>query len=119
MVTLYDRINMLCESRGIKGGKMCVDTGISKGLLTDLKMGRRTGVSAVTALKIAEYFGITVDELYGREPLRNEENPTAQEGSEVDALSESQRKLMEFAKTVPEDKADMILRVMKSIVEGD
>jgi hypothetical protein len=49
MSTLYKNIMSLCESRGIKGGKMCTDTGISKGLLTDLKMGRRTGVSAVTA----------------------------------------------------------------------
>ena len=83
MVTLYDRIITLCESRGIKGGKMCTDIGISKGLLTDLKKGRRTGVSAVTALKIAEYFGMTVDELYGREPLQNEEKPTIQEDDEL------------------------------------
>ena len=38
MGTLYDNIMALCESRGIKGGKMCTDVGISKGLLTDLKM---------------------------------------------------------------------------------
>lgn len=87
MTTLYDRISALCESRGIKGGKMCTDTGISKGLLTDLKMGRRTGISAVTALKIAEYFGITVDELYGREPLQNKENPGTIAGTEVDDVT--------------------------------
>ena len=40
MGSLYDTIFALCESRGIKGGKMCTDLGISKGLLTDLKMGR-------------------------------------------------------------------------------
>lgn len=67
MGTLYDNIMALCESRGIKGGKMCTDVGISKGLLTDLKMGRRTGVSAVTAQKIASYFGVTVGYLLGEE----------------------------------------------------
>lgn len=67
MGTLYDNIIALCESRGIKGGKMCSDTGISKGLLTDLKMGRRTGVSAVTAQKIASYFGVSVGYLLGEE----------------------------------------------------
>ena len=55
MATLYENIVALCERRGIKGGKMCTDIGISKGLLTDLKMGRRTGISAVTAQKIASY----------------------------------------------------------------
>jgi transcriptional regulator with XRE-family HTH domain len=67
MATLYENIIALCESRGIKGGKMCTDTGISKGLLTDLKMGRRTGVSAVTAQKIASYFGVSVGYLLGKE----------------------------------------------------
>lgn len=67
MGTLYDNIMALCESRGIKGGKMCTDVGISKGLLTDLKMGRRTGVSAVTAQKIASYFGVSVGYLLGEE----------------------------------------------------
>ena len=67
MVTLYKNIIALCEQRGIKGGKMCTDLGISKGLLTDLKMGRRTGVSAVTAQKIADYFGVSVGYLLGSE----------------------------------------------------
>ena len=67
MSTLYKNIVSLCESRGIKGGKMCADTGISKGLLTDLKMGRRTGVSAVTAQKIASYFNVSVGYLLGEE----------------------------------------------------
>ena len=60
MGTLYKTIIDLCESKGIKGGKLCTDLGISKGLLSDLKMGRRSGVSAVTAQKIAAYFGVSV-----------------------------------------------------------
>ena len=67
MGTLYDNIIALCEARGIKGGKMCTEVGISKGLLTDLKMGRRSGVSAVTAQKIAAYFGVSVGYLLGEE----------------------------------------------------
>ena len=67
MGTLYKNIIALCEQRGIKGGKMCTDLGISKGLLTDLKMGRRTGVSAATAQKIASYFGVSVGYLLGEE----------------------------------------------------
>lgn len=76
MGTLYENIISLCDSRGIKGGKMCSDIGISKGLLTDLKMGRRTGVSAVTAQKIASYFGVSVAYLLGEET----ENAPAESG---------------------------------------
>lgn len=45
----------------------------------------------------------------------NEKKSTADD----DGLSESVMKLVEFAKTVPEDKAALILQVMKSIVEAD
>ena len=67
MSILYKNIVALCEEKGIKGGKMCTDTGISKGLLTDLKMGRRSGVSAATAQKIASYFNVSVGYLLGEE----------------------------------------------------
>ena len=70
MSNLYERIHDLCEEKGIKGAKLCTDTGISKGLLTDLKMGRRTGVSAVTAQKIAAYFGVSVGYLLGEESVQ-------------------------------------------------
>ena len=113
MGKLYENIMSLCAARGIKGGKMCTDVGISKGLLTDLKMGRRSGVSAVTAQKIASYFDVSVGYLLGEEDKK--EKPTVQD----DGLTENQRKLMQFAKSVPEDKAEMILQVMKTIVEAD
>ena len=72
MSILYKNIVALCEERGIKGGKMCTDTGISKGLLTDLKMGRRSGVSATTAQKIASYFGVSVGYLLGEEEKKEQ-----------------------------------------------
>lgn len=113
MSKLYETINELCESRGIKGGKMCTDTGISKGLLTDLKMGRRTGVSAVTANKIATYFGVSVAYLLGEEEEK-EKKPT-----DDDRLSENMQKLIDFAKSVPEDKVELVLRLLRTIVEDD
>lgn len=73
MGTLYENIIALCEKRGIKGGKMCTDIGMSKGILTDLKMGRQTGISASNAQKIASYFGVSVGYLLGEEA---EKTPT-------------------------------------------
>ena len=111
MGNLYDTIIALCESRGIKGGKMCTDTGISKGLLTDLKMGRRTGVSAVTAQKIAAYFDVSVGYLLGEEEMDiKKEQPT-----EIGELSKDLKELIESVKDLPEDKIQMLLQVAKSI----
>lgn len=113
MGILYKNIAALCEERGIKGAKLCNDIGMSKGILTDLKMGRRSGVSAVTAQKIASYFGVSVGYLLGEE--EKEEKPTVED----DELSDNMKQLIEFAKSVPEDKMELVLKVMKSIVEAD
>ena len=67
MGTLYERIISLCQEKGITGGKMCTDLRMSKGTLTDLKMGRQTGISAAKAQKIASYFGVSVGYLLGEE----------------------------------------------------
>ena len=111
MVTLYERLSSLCEEKGIKGGRMCTELGFSKSLMTDLKSGRKKGINAETAQKIASYFGVSVGYLLGEE--EKEEKPTVKD----DELSDNLKQLIDFAKSVPEDKAEMILRVMKSIVE--
>ena len=67
MENLYLRIEALCEKRGIRPGRLCNDLGLSRALVTDLKMGRKKGVNAETAQKIASYFGITVGQLLGQE----------------------------------------------------
>lgn len=67
MGTLYERIQALCKSKGVSGSRMCLDLGMSKSTLSDMKNGRTKGLSMPNAQKIASYFGISVDELYGNE----------------------------------------------------
>ena len=62
---------------------MCTDLGISKSLMTDLKMGRKKSVSAETAQKLASYFGVSVGYLLGEE---TEKSPTV--SGERDILDE-------------------------------
>ena len=67
MDSLYDRILALCARDGIRPGRLCDEVGISRGLITDLKMGRKKSVNAETAQKIAAYFGVSVGVLLGQE----------------------------------------------------
>ena len=111
MGTLYENIIALCSERGIKGGKLCTDIGMSKGILTDLKMGRQTGISAVNAQKIASYFGVSVGYLLGEEEMDiKKEQPT-----EYGELSDKLVELIDHVKDLPEDKIQMLLQVAKSI----
>ena len=67
MANLYESILQLCERDGIRPGRLCDELGISRGLMTDLKMGRKKGVNAETAQKIASFFGVSVGFLLGIE----------------------------------------------------
>lgn len=71
MGRLYENIQSLCRKKGIRPGKMCDELCISRGLITDLKMGRKKGISAGTAHKIAEYFGVSIASLMGDTALES------------------------------------------------
>lgn len=67
MSSLYENIQKLCSLKGIRPGRLCDELGLSRGLMTDLKMGRKKSVSAETAQKIAAYFGVSVGRLLGQQ----------------------------------------------------
>ena len=64
---MYTQISALCAQQGITPSKMCADLGISRGIITDLKAGRKKDIYATTAWKIANYFGVSVGYLLGLE----------------------------------------------------
>ena len=78
MGTLYETIMSLCEEKGISGYRLCKDIGMQPSVLTDLKMGRQSGLSAQNADRVASYFGVSVGYLLGSETKKE---PATQTGS--------------------------------------
>jgi len=109
MGTLYESIISLCNDKGIKGGKMCVDLGISKSTMTDLKSGRRTGISMDTAQKIADYFDVSVDRVLGSE--QKEKSPTPN-GVELDAET---IELREIWNSADQEEREALLAMAKML----
>ena len=66
MDNLFTRIESLCTQKNIRPGRLCDELGLSRSLMTDLKMGRKKTVNAETAQKIAEFFGVSVGFLLGQ-----------------------------------------------------
>ena len=62
---------------------------------------------------LADYFGILKSDLI------EDKGEEIKEPAMYDGLSENQKKLMQFAQTVPEDKAALALRLIQSILEDD
>lgn len=111
MCTLHSRIIELCKEKGVSGSRMCLDLGMSKSTLSDLKSGRKKSFTADTAHRIATYLGVSVAYLLGEE----ENGEKKEQPIEIDGLSDELTELIEHLKTLPEDKIQMLLQVAKSI----
>ena len=110
MANLYARILSLCERDGIRPGRLCDELGISRGLMTDLKMGRKKGVNAETAQKIASFFGVSVGFLLGQEPSYATVEPDGINLDQVDVAFYG-----EFKELSDEDKETVrdMVRIMR------
>lgn len=110
MGNLYSTITELCAEKSISGYRMCKDVGIQPSIMTDLKSGRKKGLSAETAQKIADYFKVSVGYLLGIEEkekpakkasLDDEDIKFALSGGDepiTDAQYEEVKKFVQFIK---------------------
>lgn len=97
MSNLYETIISLCAQSNTNGGKMCKDLGISRGILTDLKMGRKKQLSTESLSKIADYFGVSIDYLIGNSS--ETKTPTLTNKDERDISKKLQATLNELENT--------------------
>lgn len=102
---LYSNIARLCEKQGISGYRLCKDVGIQPSVLSDLKAGRQTSLSARNADKIAAYFGVSVGYLLGVE----EETPAVPGG-----LSEEDRRALEVVRGASPEELEILDRIRKA-----
>ena len=113
MCTLHSRITELCKERGISGSRMCLDLGLSKSTLSDLKSGRKKSFTMETAHKIASYLNVSVGYLLGEEEKeQKKEQPT-----DFDGLSKKQKYLIHKVMQMSDaelDKFDKILSLVEN-----
>ena len=63
MADMYKKIDELLTQKGISGGKMSADLGMSRSFMTELRKGRAKSVKLETAQKIADYLGVSLEYL--------------------------------------------------------
>lgn len=89
---IYDNFLKLCNSVGKTPSAAAIDMGLSKTTVNRWKNGG--GVTDATALKIANYFGITVDEL--KTGIKKEPSiPTDEELDKNDAMWDLREAVLE------------------------
>lgn len=103
-----DKVRTICKERKIPIYKLEKELGFANGYIGQLRKG--TFPDDRLAM-IAEHLDVPVEYLMG---TQKKEKSTADDG-----LSENVKALIDFAKTVPDDKAELVLKLMRTIVEDE
>ena len=133
-MNFYERFISLCNKVGKTPSRVAMEIGLSKPTVNRWKNG--SSPTDATAMKIAEYFGVSIQELTGdanigdllyegardhglvESPFEKKKESTATEG---DGLSErmkaSQQKLIEYAKKLPEEEVELLLRQAELLIQ--
>lgn len=116
-----ERLNYAFNKSSLKQVDLVRITGIDKSSISLYLSGKVTP-KGDKLYKLALALGVSPVWLSGfNVPMVEEKNPPVPRretlGEEIQPISENTQKLVDFVKTVPEDKAEYLLRVMKSILE--
>lgn len=112
----YDNFLELCNSVGEKPSAVALKLGISKATVSNWKR-RKNGATDATALKIANYFGITVDEL--KTGTKKEPSiPTDEELGKNDAMWSAYDGVLDSTNGLSLHDTDIILKMLKDGGQG-
>ena len=101
----YDSYIIWCEKKGVSPTKAALDVGLSCAAPTKWKKSGSTP-SGDTMNRLASYFGITVDELLGKE-----KQPTDGE------LHPANKKLMELSRALSPEEAEKVYKAISLLLE--
>lgn len=111
-MNLGNKVKTRREELGFSQEELAFKMGYkSRTSINKIENGR--DVSQKIIVKLAEVLQTSPAYLMGWED-QEKEKPTAEDG-----LSENIKALIDFAKTVPEDKAELVLKLMRTIVEDE
>lgn len=70
----YDQFLALCEAKGVKPGRACIEMGLSRSLAAKWKNTKTEKPSADVLAKMSAYFGKSIESILGvAEPSKDDE----------------------------------------------
>lgn len=122
MNIVYEKIEQLCKNAGITCGKLCGEIGVRRSLLSDLKQGRKSSLSADTLAKIANYFDVSIDYLLGntdkKKPLVNNDEELTEYLEELKNRKEM-RMLFSISKSCTKEEVEQAVRIIEALHKRD
>lgn len=109
-MNMYEKIQGLCDEKGIKIAQLCKSAGIPKSTISELKQGRTKTLSTQTLSKIAQYFNVSLgyfdDSTDDVEELRDE-------------LFRKRKLLFDMSKRATEDQLDTFLVMFQALIDKE
>lgn len=101
----FDIFSELCAKKGVSCKRAAEDIGLSNSITTKWK---KTGAtpSGKTLNKIANYFGVSISELLGKE--EKEKSP------DEFVLTEGEKDLLELFRLIPADQQPVVLAMIRA-----
>lgn len=110
---MAENIKYYMDKKGVTNQQLCDDLGFKYTTFIDwTKAVTYPRIGKIEAM--ANYFGCEKSDL-----IEDKRNKPAIIIDELKDFSEKKIELMDFVKSVPEDKAELVLQVVRSIVEYD
>lgn len=109
----FDNFVRLCEQKGVKPSRALTEAGVPKSAYsywrTEAGAGNDAKPTNQNAVKLAQYFDVTVDYLLTGE---QKENPPQQPQSEVDVAVERIRRKLE---SMPTEKREALMNLIETM----
>ena len=109
----YDNFVRLCEQKGVKPSRALTEAGVPKSAYsywrTEASSGNDAKPTNQNAVKLAQYFNVTVDYLLTG---NQKENPPQQPQSEVDAAVERIRRKLE---SMPKEQREALMNLIEKM----
>ena len=109
----FDNFVRLCEQKGVKPSRALTEAGVPKSAYsywrTEAGAGNDAKPTNQNAVKLAQYFNVTVDYLLTG---NQKENPSQQPQSEVDAAVERIRRKLE---SMPKEQREALMNLIESM----
>lgn len=109
-MAFYENYLKLCEKAGKTPSAAALEMGLSKPTVNRWKKGG--GATDATALKVASYFGVTIEDLTGED---QKEKPNALDGIELEKLSPARRALLEALDGMDDENIMKIVRIAQAV----
>ena len=105
-----ENFERLLQTHNVKAYTVAKATGISQGLLSEYKSGKKEP-SIPNLQKLADYFDVTVDDLLG-----NKNSPAEDGEADMVATTPAERELLRLLRSFPEEDQARILAAIETLL---